>query len=165
MVWLGILLYIAASVAVIVLLAALRAISINTAIIIQAILFFLFLINVYFAYFASSYAGRVSAEEAVKQHYINQIKPKAQSLSLAVNKLPSEYENARKILKQAVEDIKYIYPVNNDAGDDLELRIIQSLNILSELCSNIPSGARPTGLEPEAEKLAMLVKERKLLRN
>ena len=164
-VWLGIFLYLAASVIVIVLLAVAHVISINTAILIQVILLFLFIIDVYLAYFASSHVRSVAAEEAGKQQYIARIKPKAQVLSLSVNKLPAEYESAQKILKQALEDIKYIYPVNSGAGDDLEMRIINSLDTLSELCGSIPSGAHTTALLPEAENLLMLVKERKLIRN
>ena len=165
LIWFGIILYIAASVVVIVMLVPVKVISINTAIIIQAILFFVFLIDVYLAYFASVHVSRVASEEEEKRQYISQIKPKAQILSLAVNRLPAEYENARNILKQAFDDIKYIYPVNGGAGDDLELRITQSLNTLTELCGNIQSGAHPAALDTEAENLRMLVKERKLLRN
>jgi hypothetical protein len=166
LVWTGILLYITASIIVIVLLSAVKIISVNVAVIIQSILFFLFLIDVYFSYFASSHISSVAAEEAEKKQYINNyIKPKAQVLSLAVNKLPAEYEKAQKTILQTLEEIKYIYPVSDGAGDNLESWIIQSLNTLSELCGNIPSGATPAVLYTEAEKLSSLVKERKLLRN
>ena len=164
-VWLGILLYIGVSVAVIILLVTAQLISLNIAIIIQAVLLFIFLVIVYFVCFASSYAGKVAAEEAGKQQYLKQIKPKAQALLLSVDKLPAQYEKTQKTLKQAIDDIKYIYPVDSDAGDDLELRIMQSLNNVLELCGGISAGGHPVSPETEAEKLLMLVKERKLLRN
>jgi hypothetical protein len=163
LVWTGILLYTGASIGVILLLATVKIITINIAIIIQAVLLFLFFIVVYFAYFASSHVQKVGAQEAVKQQYINQLKPKAQSLLLTVDRLPAGHEKAQKILKQAIEEIRYIYPVDSGAGDELELRIIQSLNIISEICGG--TGASPASLESEAERLSMLVKERKLLRN
>ena len=165
MVWLGIILYMAASVGVILALAVANAISINTATIIQAVLLFLFFVNVYFAYFASSHVHDVAAEEAEKQQYIRRIKSKAQTLSLSVNRLPAEYEKTQKTLKKALEDIKYIYPVGGGFGDDLEMQIITTLNTLTELCEDIPSSANPATLEPEADNLLMLIKERKLLRN
>ena len=165
MVWLGILFYIAASVAIILLLKNSPAFSLNTAIIIQAILLFLFFIDVYFAYFASSHVQSVAAEEAEKQRFISQIKSKAQVLSLSLNRLPAEYENAQKTLMQTVEDIKYIYPVNGSAGGNLEQLILISLNTLSELADDILSGAHSVSLESEAANLQTLVKERKLLRN
>jgi len=166
LVWSGIFLYIASSVAVIVLLCAAKKISINTAIIIQAVLFFLFLVDVYLAYFASSHVGAVAEEEEEdKKQYLSRLKPKAQSLSLAVNRLPAEYEKAQNILKQALEDIKYIYPVNDGSGGELELRITQSLNTIAELCGGISSLSHTASLDAEAENLQMLVKERKLLRN
>ena len=165
LVWTGVLLYIAVSVAVILLLVIANVIGFNAAIIIQAVLVFLFAINVYLAYFASSHARIVVAQETGKQQYINQIKSKAQSLLLSVNRLSAEYGNAQKTLKQTIEDIKFIYPVDGGAGNDLELRILQSLNTISEYCDNIQTGAHTAALESEAENLRMLVKERKLLRN
>ena len=166
MVWLGIMFYTAASIVVILLLKrASSVIDLDKAILIQAILLFLFIINIYFAYFASSHVRNVAAAEAEKQQYISQLKPKSQSLLLSVNRLPAEYEKAQKTLKQTIEEIRYIYPVDSGAGNDLETQIIRSLNILSEYCGNIQAGARPAGLESEAENLRMLVKERKLLRN
>ena len=165
MVWPGIILYIAASMVNILLLKNSPAFSLNTAIIIQAILLFLFFIDVYFAYFASSHVQSVAAEEAEKQHFIGQIKSKAQVLSISVNRLPDEYENARRTLKQTMEDIKYIFPVNGSASGNLEQMILISLNTLSELADDILSGAHSVSLEDETANLQTLVKERKLLRN
>jgi hypothetical protein len=163
LVWSGIVSYIAASILLLFLLAFFNVLSISIAIIIQAVLLFIFFLFVYFAYFASSYAGNVAEEEADKQQYLNQIKPKAQTLLLLMNKLPADFTKAQKTLAQSIEQIKFIYPVDRGAGSDLELQILQSLNKLSELC-NTP-GAIPSVLEGESEKLLMLVKERKLLRN
>jgi hypothetical protein len=164
-VWSGIILYIAASVTVIILFAKAHVISLNTAIVIQAVLLFLFLVDVYFAYFAGSHVRAVAAEEAGKQQYISRIKSNARIFQLSVDRLPAEYENSQKILKRALDDIKYIYPVDGGAGGDLELKIMRSLDTLAELAGNIKSGAHTAALEPEAENLQMLVNERKLLRN
>ena len=165
LIWPGIFLYVGTSIAVIVLLVVTQVITVKIAIIIQAILLFLFLINIYLAFFASSHVRKVASEEAGKQQFIKQLKPKAQVLLLSVDKLPAEYGNAQKIMKQAIEETKYIYPVDNGIGYDLESKILQSLNNLSELLSVIQTGVYMVSLETEAEKLLMLVKERKLLRN
>jgi len=163
--WLGIILYIAASVVIIILLIKAYVISLNTAIIIQAVLLFLFFVDVYGAYFAGSHVRAVATEEAGKQQFLARIKSKARDLQLSVDRLPVEYEKAQKILKQALDDIKYIYPVNGGVGSDLELKIIQLLDTLAELADGISSGAHPSALESEAENLQMLVNKRKLLRN
>lgn len=163
--WFGIILYIAISVVIIILLNKTHVISLNTAIIIQSILLFLFFVNIYFAYFAVSHVHAVTIEEESKQQYISQIKSKAQVFQLTVDKLPAEYENVQKILKRTLDDIKYIYPVNNGAGGDLESKILRSLNTLSEFAGNIQSGPLSAAIKPEAENLQMLVNERKLLRN
>jgi len=164
MVWTGILLYIAASITVIVLLSK-AVIALNTAIIIQAILFFIYLINIYFSYFASSHAGKVAEEEDDKKYYLNKIKSKAGVVLLSVNKLSGGNENAQKILRQSIDDIKYIYPVNNDMGSDVEAGILRSLNAIAEIMANVQSGADNTSLESAAINLQSLVNERKLLRN
>jgi len=165
LIWFGIPLYIIASVAIIILLAVVNIIPLNTAIIIQSILFFIFLIIIYFAYFAVSRVNNVAAEEAVKQQYITQIKSKANVLLLSVNKLTGEYENTQKILKQSIDDIRYIYPVNAGAGDELEINILRSLGSLSQFMDSIQSGAFNPMLDKEALNLQSLVNERKLIRN
>ena len=164
--WRSIPLYFLASIIIIILLSLNPPIiTINTAIIIQSILLFLFALSIYLSLFASSHVRRVAIKEAGKQQYINQLKPKAQSLLISVNKLPAEYEKVQSTLKQTIEEIKYIYPVDRGAGDDLELQIITSLNIISEYCIGIQGGAHTAALGNEVEKLRVLVKERKLLRN
>ena len=162
--WCSIPLYIIASVVIILLLTR-NTINLNTAIIVQSILLFLFAISIYLSFFASSHVRRVAEEESYKQQYTNQLKHRAQSLLLSVNKLPAEYEKAQNTLKQVIEEIRYIYPVDGGAGADLEQQIIKSLNILSEYCNNIQGGAHTAALDNEAENLRILVKERKLLRN
>lgn len=165
MVWTGIILYILASIVVILLLS--KGISLHVAIIVQAVILFLFGIDVYLACFASAHVRQVSIEEKNKAQYIAEIKSKAQILALSINSLPGEYENPQKILKQTMEDIKYLSPVKGDMGYELELelKIIIALNTLSELCKDIATGGHPIGLESEAKHLQMLIKERKLLRN
>jgi len=164
MVWFGIFLYLAASITLLVLLKK-EILPLRTVLMIQAGLFFAFLINVYFAYFAVSHVGGVAAEEAGKLQYVTQIKSRAQSLLLCLNGLPSEYEKPQKILRQTLDDIKYISPVGGGAGSDLELKVLGLLDKLSEIFSGIQSGAHPVSLESEALNLQALVRERKLLRN
>ena len=164
--WISIPLYLAGSITIIVLLSrAIPIISLNTAVIIQSIILFLFALSIYLAYFVSSHVRRTVVKEEVKQQYINQLKPKAQSLLLSINRLPAEYENLQKNLKQTIEEIKYIYPVDGGAGSNLEKRIINSLNIISEYCVIIQSGGHTSALKDEVDNIQMLVKERKLLRN
>ncbi|MDR2417600.1 MAG: hypothetical protein LBD79_00925 [Treponema sp.] len=162
--WTGVVFYIIASIVVIILLS-LYIVSVNTAIIAQAALLFLFAVNGYLALFASSHAHRVSVEEDTKQRFIDEIKSKAQFLLLSAGGLPAESENAREIIKRVVEDIKYISPLNDGAGDELELKIIISLNTLAELCNSAARSGHPVALPAEARKLQSLVRERKLLKN
>jgi hypothetical protein len=162
--WTGAVFYILASIVVIKLIS-LYIVSMSTAIIAQVALLFLFALNGYLALFASSYARRVSVEENTKQRFIGEIKSKAQFLSLSADGLPVENESAREIIKQATEDIKYISPLNDGAGDEFELKIIVSLNTLAELCNSAAGGGHPVALLAEAKKLQSLVRGRKLLKN
>jgi hypothetical protein len=164
MVWTGIVFYIIASIVVIILLSS-YIVSLNMAIIAQAILLFLYAVDVYLALFASDHARRVSVEEDTKQQFVGEIKSKSQFLSLSADRLPPEFENVRAIIKRASEDIQYISPLNDGAGEELELKIIISLNKLAELCDGASGGGHPVALAAEANKLQALVRERKLLRN
>jgi hypothetical protein len=162
LVWLGIVLYTAASVVLIALLAN-NIIAFNAAVIAAAVLLFIFALDVYFAFFTSEYVTNVAKEEKVKLQYISEIKTRAQIVSLSVKSLPARYENENKILVSAFEEIKYISPA--PGGEDLELKIISALNKILELCNAVSGGGAPSGLDSAARELQMLVKERKLLRN
>jgi hypothetical protein len=163
-VWTGIIGYIGLSILNIFLLL-IAVISFNIALTIQAVILFLFLILVYFSYFVSGHIGSVAAQEAAKKHYVNQLKSKSQVLLISVNGLPAEYEAVQTLLKRSIEDMKYIYPVDNGAGDELELRIIAALRSIAEMCDTAAAGGSPSSLESSARNLQALVKERKLLRN
>jgi hypothetical protein len=185
--WLGILVYVAASIIVLVLLrteiipvnqsAVIEIIesyldpqepkyylTLNQAIVIQAILVFLFLLDVYFAYFASAHVASVAREVESKRQYLTEIKSKAASLTLTAGSLPSQYEQVRKLINQVTDDIKYVSPVSGGAGTDAELQIISLLDNLRECCDIVSIGGSPASFDTEVKKLQMIVKQRKLLR-
>jgi hypothetical protein len=164
MVWTGIFLYVPASIVIIVLLRT-GIVSFNAALIIQAVLVFLFALDVYFGYFANFHTGSVAWEEAALMQYLAEIKSKALSLALAAGGLPVEYEKTQKNLKQTLDDIKYITAVQDNAGTELEIKIISALDSIKFLCETITEGAYSSSFESEVNKLRMFVKERKLLRN
>jgi hypothetical protein len=164
MVWTGIFLYVPASIVVIVLLRS-GTVSFNAAVVIQAVLVFLFALDVYFGYFANFHVTSVEQEERDLTRFLMEIKSTAASLRLAAGRLPDEYEKPKKKLGQVLDDIKYISPLQDNAGIDLEIKIISVLESLKLMCETIREGARPSPFESEIDRLHMLVKERKLLRN
>jgi hypothetical protein len=164
LVWTGIALYLVASFVVIRLVRS-STISFNTAVIIQAVLVFVFAIDVYFAYFASSHARDVAGEEASKRHYLSEIKSKAASLALAAGSLPSEYEQVQKTIRAAADDIRYLSPVDHMGALDVELEILSTLDTLSLCCDAVARKGQPMSFEEDARKLQTLVKQRKLVRN
>jgi hypothetical protein len=167
LVWTGIIGYIILSILNIILLV--NGMSFTRAVIAQAVLLFLFFIDVYFAYFTSDHVGSVAVREKTKQQYVNELKSKSQILLLSVNRLPAEYEASQTLLRQSIEDIKYIYPVDNAVGDESEIYIIAALESIAGMCDTITTSrgaaGHPLSLEPAARNLQALVKERKLLRN
>jgi hypothetical protein len=188
LIWLGTLVYIGVSIAVLILLRTEIApinqsaiveiiesyllsqepryyLTLNQAIIIQAILGFLFLLDIYFAYFASAHVASVAQEVESKRQYLTEIKSKAASLSLAAGSLPSPYEQIQKLIGQVTDDIKYISPVSGGAGTDAELQIISFLDNVKEYCDIVSSGGSPASFDAEVKKLQMIVKQRKLLRD
>jgi hypothetical protein len=93
------------------------------------------------------------------------IKSTAAALDIAVKNLPAAYEETQKLLHRVLDDLKYISPVNHGMASELEAKIAAALAILFQGCEAISFGGSPTAFETEAQKLALLVKQRKLLRN
>jgi hypothetical protein len=162
LVWLGVVLYTVASIVILALLRN-RIIAFNAAVIAEAVLLFFFAINIYFAFLASQRVANVAAKEKTKLAPLTGIKNKARITALAVQSLPSQFENEQKILMSTFEEIKYISPVRD--AEELELRIISVLNHIQELCDAVQSSGAPSGFDNCVQNLQMLVKQRKLLRN
>jgi hypothetical protein len=164
LVWTAVLLYISLSIGVIVLLGTLH-ISFSTALIVQAVLVFLFALTIYFSYFASAHVHDVALEEAQIRQYVGEVKTKAAELLLDVQTLTTQYEQEQKTILRTLDDIKYLSPASGGTGTELELKIIASLNLLSEYCRMIAEGGHSSQFESEARNLRMLVNQRKLVRN
>jgi hypothetical protein len=164
MVWIGIFLYIPASVAVILALK-ISAIVFNTALLIQAVLIFLFLLDIYFAYFANSHIQAVAVEESGKLQYVTEVKNKALLLVVKAGSLTGTYEPVQGQIKKAAEDIRYFSPVDRGKSMETDLKIINAIENLSQLCDVVSGGGHPDSFDVEMNKLQILIKERKLLRN
>jgi hypothetical protein len=164
MVWLGIFLYIPASVVVILALKN-SVLVFNTALVIQAILVFLFFLDIYFAYFANSHIQAVAVEESGKLQYVTEMKNKALLLVVKAGSLTGTYEQVQGQIKKAAEDIRYLSPVDRGKSMETDLKIINSIENLSQLCDMVSGGGHPDSFDAEINKLQILIKERKLLRN
>jgi hypothetical protein len=164
MVWIGIFLYIPASAAVILALKT-SVIVFNTALIIQAVFVFLFFIDIYFAYFANSHIQTVAVEESGKLQYVTEMKNKALLLVVKAGSLTGAYEQIPARIKKAAEDIRYFSPVDRGKSMETDLKIINSIEDVSQLCDVVSEGGHPDSFDTEINKLEILIKERKLLRN
>jgi hypothetical protein len=164
MVWAGIFLYIPASVVVLLTLKY-SIIVFNTALIIQAILVFLFFLDIYFAYFANSHIQAVAIEESGKLQYVTEMKNKALLLVVKAGSLTESYEQIQGRIKKTAEDIRYFSPVDRGKSMETDLKIINSIENLSQLCDVVSGGGHPDSFDAEINKLQLLIKERKLLRN
>jgi hypothetical protein len=164
MVWVGIFLYIPVSVVVILALKN-SVIALNTALIIQAVLAFLFLVDIYFAYFANSHIQAVAVEESGKLQYVTEMKNKTLLLVVKAGSLTGAYEAIQARIKKAAEDIRYFSPVDRGKSMETDLKIINFIENLSQLCDVVSGGGHPDSFDAEINKLEILIKERKLLRN
>jgi hypothetical protein len=164
LIWTGIFLYLPASVIIIVLLQFFL-ISLKGALITQTVLCFLFFLNVYFGYFASSHVRSVAAGEEGKMQFLITMKNSAASLALKASMLGSGHEQPHQSIRQAAEDIRYLSPVDGGKSAELDLKIFNTLESLSQFCDSLLEGGNPIGFDGEIKKLQMFIKERKLLRN
>ncbi|MDR0568793.1 MAG: hypothetical protein LBG87_06270 [Spirochaetaceae bacterium] len=163
LVWGGIIVYILASIVNIGLIS--MGMSLSKGIVAQLGLLFLFGVDVYFAYFASAHAADVTSSENLNLAYLSEMKTKAQEVLIAVKNLPPEYDATQKIIMGAIEECRYLSPVNNNMGDGLEQKITVALRTIEDGCNTIAAGGRPEGWKQVARNLQIFVKERKLLRN
>jgi hypothetical protein len=163
-VWFGIFVYIPVSIVIIALLRFL-IISLNVALVFQSVALFALLLAVYFGFFASSHAGSVAAEEADKLRPLTEIKNKSALLALKAGSLSAEYEETRKLIKKSADDIRYLSPAGGNSGAETDLKILNVIERLDEICGTVSGGGHSASFEAEAKKLQSLVMERKLLRN
>ncbi|MDR2798121.1 MAG: hypothetical protein LBB80_07235 [Treponema sp.] len=140
-------------------------ISLNGALVIQSTVFFAFLLSVYFGCFAASHAGNAAAEEKNKSRYLKEMKTMAASLALKAGSLSNEYEGIQKLIKQSVDDIGYLSPVDQNRSAEIDLKILDVVGNLLEFCDTVSEGGHLVQFEREVKALQMLIKERKLLRN
>jgi hypothetical protein len=165
-VWGGVFIYTLASIGLILLLKlSFGLISIKAAVIIQSIIIFLFLIDLYFAYFANFHAASVASGEDRQRQYLQQLKDLAASLALKAGSCPAGKEEFQKKIKQATEDIRYISPVEGGRGTELETRLIDKIRFIDQIWDTLLSGGDSPQISSELNSLQLLIKERKLLRN
>jgi hypothetical protein len=164
MVWAGIFLYIPASVVVILVLKY-SIITFNAALIIQSIIVFLFLLDIYFGYFANSHIQAVAVEESRKLQYVTEMKNKALLLVVKAGSLTGAYEQIQARIKKAAESIRYFSPVDRGKSMETDLKIINSIENLSQLCDSVSEGGHPDSFDREIKNLEVLIQERKILRN
>jgi hypothetical protein len=140
-------------------------ISLNAALVLQSVMLFVFLVFIYFGYFASSHAGNVAAEEVDKLQYLTEMKNSAALLALKADSLSAEYAEAQKLIKRSADDIRYLSPVDRAGSAKADFEILNMIGNLTELCVIASEGGHPASLEEKAKNLDRLIKERKLLRN
>ncbi|MDR1788459.1 MAG: hypothetical protein LBR16_08445 [Treponema sp.] len=165
LIWFDIFAYLGISLIILAVLMLTDFLPLKIAILIQAVALFLFVADLFWAFFAASHARGVAADEAEKLQLLTEAKAASQLLLLSVRALPAAYEKSAALLQKTIEELKYISPVEGARG--LESNLVISIQKLKELCGGVPEGAHvnPAQVESEALHLQALVKERKLLRN
>ena len=163
-IWTSILIYTGASIVVIVLLRTF-IISFRLALVIQMILLFFFAILVYYGYFSHSHADYVEAREHNQRHYLREMKEIAVSLEARIPNLPQGTAEVQKLMKRTLEDIRFISPIENDRGTDLEIKIIDTLRTIEQYWDILIEGGNISALDKDIRNLQMLIRERKSLRN
>jgi hypothetical protein len=166
LVWLGVFAYALVSIGLILLLKFSSGfIDIKAALVIQSVIVFLFLVDIYFAYFANFHAMSVVSGENQQRQYLQQLKDIAASLALRAGSCPDGKEELQKKITQAAGDIRYISPVENGRGTELETRLIDKTRLIGEMWDTLLSGGDSPQISAEINSLELLIKERKQLRN
>ncbi|MFA6938315.1 MAG: hypothetical protein WCQ67_08800 [Treponema sp.] len=139
--------------------------QIRTAIIIEAILVFLFAIDIYFGYFGNTKIQEVGAHETQMLSAIKDIRSSMELLILKSSSLSSAYDDEKKKIASISEDARYLSPVENTNAVSLEQNMLGKITALSSACDSIASGSDGSDFKTQLSSLDMLMKQRKLLKN
>ncbi|MCK9171035.1 MAG: hypothetical protein M0P01_11540 [Treponema sp.] len=164
MIWFGVVFFIIVSTAVTV-VVVLLLVPVRVAVIVECVLAFLFAINVYFGYFASSHVHYVEQTETQMLSSIKEIRAAMDLLVAKSSALNDGYSAEREKLSCLAEDVKYLSPVQTGSAVDLEQEILEKINVVGDACGMVLDGSDGLELRKQLTALDMLIRQRKLMKN
>jgi hypothetical protein len=159
---LGVIAYIATSLAVVVLLNMRVIPLLGIAIIIQGGLILSYALFVYLAT-SGILAEAERYRPAERLASVKKLQSLAESAALKVSDLPEEYGAVRKTLGKIAEDLRYLTPLKGKDGLELEKKIMDCLHFIGQYCDSAFVGGSLPAFEQEVKNLQALVRQRKLL--
>lgn len=139
--------------------------AIKVSIILEVILFFIFLGFVCIGFFANAHVSHVMKKEETLLSPIKEIRASMNILSVLAVNFDESLSAEKNKIEQLNEMARYISPVENDEAINLEHKILQKIK---ETQSNVESVSQETfkiALKKDLSDLETLFNMRKLLRN
>ncbi len=115
-----------------------KPININALIIINAILFFILLLGLYFAVSASAKVQSVYEKEEEMRDYITEMKNATKDVQHRLNQLDNIPANIVSKIEKLEEDIRYVSPSNNREAHLLEESYIKSIKLVKDCFFDTP---------------------------
>lgn len=133
-------------------------VTIRMASLIELIVLFLCAVFVYFGYFAGNHIEGVQARETASLNKINEMKNAFAMLNLKTDMWQDNLRDQKEKIKKICDDIKYMSPVDSEAAQSLEMKLIVAANVLAE------SNLSPNDMDSKILELTNIINQRKLLR-
>ena len=132
--------------------------TIRMAALIELVVFFLCAVFVYFGYFAGNHIEGVQARETASLSKINELKTAFSMLNLKTDMWQDNLHEQKAKIKKICDDVKYMSPVDSEAAQSLEMKLIVAANVLAE------ANLAPADMDAKILELTNTIKQRKLLR-
>lgn len=143
--------------------------SINTAVIIECVMFFVILIFLFVSLQTSSHIQNVQNTQTQSLSKIMSMRSSFDLLNMKMQATSGVKDEAKKKIASLTEDAKYISPVEKGEAFALEGDIIAKINEASNLLDNLQSpqasATATSQLDAVVQDLSMKINTRKMMRN
>jgi len=131
--------------------------------VLQGILFFFFLIQVYLCVLTAAHTSSVSQMENQKRASVMDLRQYSQMLSVTASSLGVENTELKKELDTICNELRYLSPTNNISAKNLEAKMISALQEISGDPIFTCKEASNINAVKKAAELSLLIKQRKTI--
>ncbi len=129
----------------------------------QGILFFFFLIQVFLCVFPAEHIASVSQRENLKRGSLVDLRQYSQMLFITASSLGPDNEELKKALETICNELRYLSPSDNDAAKTIEAKIYIALLEISEDPVFSSREAPNIQAKNKVAEIALLIKQRKVI--
>ncbi len=144
-------------------LVLMEILQVKIAFIIEASLFFLCAIFIYFTYVANTHIAAVQQEESRAMSQIVKIRSSFEMLKVKAGMLGEASFEVKNKINSLADEVRFISPVDSSESTEIEGKIISKIAEVDSHIDAVNSGSDDSALKSSVTSLELLIKQRKLL--